>query len=170
MSKVDFVISIKYKNNTYSLNICEMFFLWEDVCFEVVRMHNKAYPKNVIEEDDTLTPSNFDLSGLPQFICSYISNDSQRWDDLFSTYYSDDFHYDLEVLEAGIDCDIDLDSIADAYQGKYNSDADFASNLYDECYGNQLEPSWLIIDWEASAREIMYDFSGSNRHYFNSNY
>jgi hypothetical protein len=170
MSKEDFVISIVYKDNTYSMNICEMFFLWDDICLELVRVHNLAHPDNEIEEDDALTLSDFDLTNVPKFITDYVADNHENWDELFSTYYSDDFYHDIEVLEAGIDCRIDLDSIIESYSGNYDSDADFAEQTVTDTYDINFEPSWLVIDWEQTAVNLMYDYSESNGHYFNNYY
>lgn len=79
------------------------------------------------------------------------------------------------AIDAGLDCDIPLDSIIDAYAGNYDSDADFAENMADECglldAMHKISP-WLTyaIDWSHAGRELMFDYTESNNHYFRSNY
>ena len=79
------------------------------------------------------------------------------------------------VIDAGLDCDIPLDSILDAYAGEYDSDADFAENIAGECgYIDEMHKisPWLAycIDWNKAGRELMFDYCESNSHYFCNNY
>lgn len=82
--------------------------------------------------------------------------------------------YDAEIVEAFIDCIGSYDSIEeilekveDSYYGQYSSDEDFAQNLLIEtdCIPKNL-PSYVYIDWERTARDIMMDYSTSNGYYF----
>ena len=82
--------------------------------------------------------------------------------------------YDIEIFEAFTDCfgnykNIDkiLDSVSDSYMGSFDSDTDFAENLLTETGSiPQNLPSYLYIDWERTARDLMMDYSTSNNHYF----
>lgn len=75
--------------------------------------------------------------------------------------------YSTEVIEAAFACDIPVEDIAEAYQGKWNSDADFAREM-EESLGTIPEnfPLHIHIDWEATARDIMMDYVEDNGHYF----
>lgn len=82
--------------------------------------------------------------------------------------------YDAEIVEAFMDCVGSFDSIEEilekveeTYNGKYDSDEDFAENLLMEtdCIPKIL-PSYVYIDWEKTARDIMMDYSTSNGYYF----
>jgi len=82
--------------------------------------------------------------------------------------------YDAEIVEAFIDCSGYYDSIEEmlekveeSYSGQYCSDEDFAENLLMEtdCIPKNL-PSYVYIDWEKTARDIMMDYSTSNGYYF----
>ncbi|MCA6069396.1 antirestriction protein ArdA [Chryseobacterium sp. RG1] len=80
--------------------------------------------------------------------------------------------YDSEVFEACIDClgKMDFQSLYEYvnnfYYGEYESDEDFVQYLYEDDTFNI--PNWVVIDWEATARSIMFDYFESNGHYFKS--
>jgi antirestriction protein len=72
-----------------------------------------------------------------------------------------------EVFEAALELDIEPKNVAEAYQGEYRNDEEFAQQLAEDI-GAIQEQDWpyTCIDWEQAAREIMYDYSESNGHYF----
>ena len=76
--------------------------------------------------------------------------------------------YDLDVFEAAHDCDIRFSDIDEAYSGEFDSDEDFAENMAEDLgYINKgIQWPYTCIDWEHAARELMYDYSSSNNHYF----
>lgn len=47
----------------------------------------------------------------------------------------------------------------DNYRGEFDSPAAYAENVYDELYAHDVSgmPSWVCVDWEASADELGYD-------------
>lgn len=83
--------------------------------------------------------------------------------------------YDFEVIEAYADCmsyyhkEIEdlLESLSDSYYGEFNSDEDFAQTTLEQD-GSIPEnlPSYIYIDWETTARNLMYDYMSSNGYYF----
>lgn len=75
--------------------------------------------------------------------------------------------YDEDILEAARKCDVQIEDIEEAYQGKWDSDEDFTRNLVEGCgdIPNDL-PAYIHIDWEWTAKEIMMDYSESGGHYF----
>nr|WP_228407990.1 antirestriction protein ArdA [Chryseobacterium sp. CBTAP 102] len=83
--------------------------------------------------------------------------------------------YDFEVIEAYAECmsyyhkDVEdlLHNLSDSYFGQYNSDEDFAQDILEQD-GSIPEnlPSYIYIDWEATARHLMYDYMSSNGYYF----
>lgn len=86
----------------------------------------------------------------------------------------EDFTYDFEVVKSFVECfgldgDIDevLAKVEENYHGKFDSDEDFAESLLTDT-GTIPEnlPSYIYIDWERTARDIMYDYSASNGQYF----
>ena len=86
----------------------------------------------------------------------------------------DDSNLDFEIIESFTDCfgqftDIDdlLDKVSENYYGSYDSDEDFAESFLQEigAIPNNL-PNYVYIDWERTARDLMFDFSSSGKHYF----
>jgi len=66
----------------------------------------------------------------------------------------------------------DISSCRDAYQGCYESGAEFAQNLAEDC-GDVPRgmSSWIEIDWEASWENLTYDYVESNDgHIFSQNF
>lgn len=79
----------------------------------------------------------------------------------------DNTSYDKDVIDAAIDCDVSIDDIDEAYNGSFNSDEDFTQNLLDDLgYIPKDFPSWIEIDWEATASNVMQDYVESHGHYF----
>jgi hypothetical protein len=76
--------------------------------------------------------------------------------------------YDWEVISAGIEADIDIDNIAEAYAGAYRDDEDFAEETADSLGYINKDVSWPYncIDWEQAANELMQDYREANGHYF----
>ncbi|MDF2552863.1 MAG: antirestriction protein [Chryseobacterium sp.] len=87
----------------------------------------------------------------------------------------DNSDFDFEVIEAYADCmsyyhkDIEqlLESLSDSYYGEFDSDEDFAQTTLEQD-GSIPEnlPSYIYIDWQTTARNLMYDYMSSNGYYF----
>lgn len=62
----------------------------------------------------------------------------------------------------------EADDVAEAYQGHYGSDEDFAQDLAEELGLIKKDVVWpyTCIDWEHAAKELMYDYFESDGHYF----
>lgn len=88
-------------------------------------------------------------------------------------YQIDGSGYDSEVFEACLDNlgKIDFQSLYEYvnnfYYGEFANDIEFVEYLYENDIPFNL-PSFVVIDWEATARNIMYDYFESNGHYFRS--
>jgi hypothetical protein len=96
----------------------------------------------------------------------------------FLTYFEEyaDMVDDMgnDVVEAFLEnFDIDcVSSCRDAYQGRYDSGAEFAQNLAED-HGDVPRdmPSWIEIDWKASWDNLDYDFvECSDGHIFSQNF
>lgn len=75
--------------------------------------------------------------------------------------------YSAEVIEAGLEAGIALESIGEAYQGEYRDDEDFTQQLVEDIYGDPTKDiPFLHIDWEGTARDVMMDYAEENGHYF----
>ena len=80
----------------------------------------------------------------------------------------------IGVVEAFLDV-FDIDSISscrDAYMGCYESGAEFAQQIAEDCCEVPRDmSSWIEIDWEASWENLTYDYVESNDgHIFSQNF
>ena len=82
--------------------------------------------------------------------------------------------YGEEAVEAFLDIfNIeDIGNFTDAYQGQWNSGAEFAQNLAEDCCEVPRDmSSWIEIDWKASWDNLDYDYTeGSGGHIFSQNF
>ena len=80
--------------------------------------------------------------------------------------------YDEDAVSAFLDI-FDIESIgsfSDAYQGEYESGAEFAESLVSDCYSMEM-PSWVEVDWQATwDNALSYDYSESGGYIFNNNF
>ena len=85
----------------------------------------------------------------------------------------DESEYDSEVFEACLDNfgKMDFPSLHEYvnnfYCGEYSSDEDFVQEFYENDIPFNL-PHFVVIDWESTARNIMFDYFESGGHYFRS--
>ena len=73
-----------------------------------------------------------------------------------------------EVVDAAVDCEIPLDRFHELYIGSFNCDEAFAMNHAENIGLLENIPQHIAqyFDWSAYARDLMFDFSSSNGHYF----
>ena len=65
----------------------------------------------------------------------------------------------------------DVSSCRDAYMGCYESGAEFAQSIAEDCGEIGSNSSWIEIDWEASWDNLTYDYVESNDgHIFSQNF
>ena len=108
-------------------------------------------------------------------MCDFIENHSEEeFVDHYETYnrLCEDYSKDLvdEFIE---DYDVStIENFEDMYQGQYESGADFAEQLCQDCgYITRELPSWIEIDWQATwDRALSYDYVEIGGHIFNANY
>ena len=83
-----------------------------------------------------------------------ISDEYQElYDELCGDYGQDAVDAFLTIWEES-----DLHGFADAYQGQYDSEADFAEQFTTDCYGLNV-PSFVVIDWQATWDQgLRYDY------------
>jgi len=64
----------------------------------------------------------------------------------------------------------DLNSFEDAYQGGYESEAEFAEQFTTDCYGLDI-PSFVVVDWQATWDQgLRYDYDFQDGYVFSSNW
>lgn len=73
---------------------------------------------------------------------------------------------DIDVVEAALY--LGVTQIDEAYQGSYKDDEDFARETAEQLGAIDRKANWPqnCIDWETAAKELMYDYSEHNGHYF----
>ena len=80
----------------------------------------------------------------------------------------------IGVVESFLDnFDIaDISSCRDAYMGCYESGAEFAQQIAEDCGDVPRDmPSWIEIDWKASWDNLDYDYTeSSGGHIFSQNF
>ena len=81
----------------------------------------------------------------------------EQYFDLCEEYGKDAVSAFLEIWEES-----DLHGFEDAYQGRYESEADFAEQFTTDCYGLSV-PSFVVIDWQATwDHGLRYDYEFTN--------
>jgi antirestriction protein len=109
-----------------------------------------------------------DYEEFPERFYGESSIDADLWDWL---ELDDD---DREMWDAFLECfgGGTLENARDAYQGKFESDEAFAEDYIESTGMLSDVPDNLrnYFDTERFARDLMYDFSASDGHYFSSNW
>ena len=120
---------------------------------------------------DELVDDGNELEVLEDFI-------REHGETYFLTYIEDYLQaiddYNEEVVESFLEIfDIySIGSLSDAYMGQYDSGAEFAQQLAEDCCDVPRGMSgWIEIDWKASWDNLDYDYTeGSGGHIFNQNF
>ena len=129
------------------------------------------YSEETKELIDELVDDGNEIEVLEDFI-------KEHGESYFQSYIEDYLQaidqYDEEVVESFLEIfDIDsIGSLSDAYMGQYDSGAEFAQNLAEDC-GDVPRgmSSWIEIDWKASWDNLDYDYTeGSGGHIFSQNF
>ena len=145
--------------------------------------------KELIKKDTIKIGEDVEMTDSVTELFNELVDDGHDADDLqafidehgksyFLTYIEDYLQavdeYDDEVVEDFIEifgvCSIS--SLSDAYQGKWDSGAEFAQNLAEDCGEVPTNmSSWIEIDWKASWDNLDYDYTeGSGGHIFSQNF
>lgn len=79
-------------------------------------------------------------------------------------------HGEPFLAALGIACDFEqAESLMQNYYGEYDSDESFTMELLEDTGGLPGDlPSYLVIDWTATAKAIMMDFHEHAGHYFHA--
>ena len=145
--------------------------------------------KELIKKDTIKIGEDVEMTDSVTELFNELVDDGHDADDLqafidehgksyFLTYIEDylqavDEHGE-EVVESFIEIfDIDcIGSLSDAYQGQYDSGAEFAQSIAEDCGEVPRDmPSWIEIDWKASWDNLDYDYTeGSGGHIFSQNF
>ena len=129
------------------------------------------YSEETQELIDELVDDGNELEMLEDFI-------KEHGESYFQSYIEDYLQaiddYNEEIVESFLEIfDIDsIGSLSDAYQGQYDSGAEFAEELARDCCDIPREmSSWIEIDWKSSWDNLSYDYTeGSGGHIFSQNF
>lgn len=104
-----------------------------------------------------------DFENFPKDYYSESGIDAELWE--FLALDDDDRAMFEAYKEAGLSGSID--DAREAYSGQFNNDIDFTMELLESCGDMPKDlPHYIHIDWERTARDIMYDYSEDNGYYF----
>jgi len=130
--------------------------------------YTELFAADTVTKIKELVSESYALDDILDFIDHYSEGD-------FIAHYEDYVTAGENIGYAQVDAFVDyhgLDMVEyaeEAYQGEYNSEADFAEDLYAEQYNL---PAEIVVDWQAtweSALRYDYDFLG-NAYVFSSNF
>ena len=126
---------------------------------------------SVTELFNELVDDGHDADDLQAFIDEYGKS---QFVDYIEEYLQAVDEYNEEVVESFIEIfDIEsIGSLSDSYQGQFDSGAEFAQNLAEDCCMVPRDMSgWIEIDWKASWDNLDYDYTeGSGGHIFSQNF
>ena len=85
----------------------------------------------------------------------------EDWEDLIEDYGEELCNKFIEDYG----CD-DPDTFEEAYQGEFSSDEEMVRALLEDIGALPDLPHYIHIDWESTARDIMFDYMEIDGHYF----
>lgn len=140
-----------------------------DCAQDIINLINdKVAPQRAIDESDE-DEKEFEIEDMDVEDWGEVPERFQNWDNVFAFVdVAQSFDYDFDVLEAADKAGIDIDSVADIYEGYFGSDEDFAENMAEQTGAVDKDAKWPMncIDWTYAAKELMYDYTESDGHYF----
>ncbi len=158
----NFTITVTANSEEFEITIGEPCYTDTDIREEIREQLGEDSELEFFNDDD-FEYEITDFQGLPMFL-------QEQSLSLFAEIIEDRdlIDFDLDIIEAGINCDIPVKDIAEAYSGQYDSDADFAEETADQLGYMNDSKSWpfTCIDWEQAAKELMYDYCKDNGYYF----
>ena len=126
---------------------------------------------SVTELFNELVDDGHDADELQAFIDEYGKS---QFVDYIEEYLQAVDEYNEEVVESFLEIfDIEsIGSLSESYQGQYDSGAEFAEQLAQDCCEVPRDmSSWIEIDWKASWDNLDYDYTeGSGGHIFSQNF
>ena len=127
------------------------------------------YSKETQELIDELVDDGNEIEVLEDFIKEHGES---NFNDYIEEYLQAVEEYGEEVVESFLEIfNIeDIGGLSDSYQGQYDSGAEFAQSIVNDCYTMDM-PSWVEVDWKATWDNLDYDYTeGSGGHIFSQNF
>ena len=126
---------------------------------------------SVTELFNELVDDGHDADELQAFIDEYGKS---QFVDYIEEYLQAVDEYNEEVVESFLEIfDIEsIGSLSESYQGQYDSGAEFAEQLAQDCCEVPRDMAgWIEIDWKASWDNLDYDYTeGNGGHIFSQNF
>ena len=128
----------------------------EDFLSACLELHNdEADPELMFQDYEGFPDRFYSESGITEALFDWLALDDDE----------------RELLSAYIECTGDesatLDDAQDNFQGKHDNDEDFVQQLLEDCGSLPSDlPSYIHIDWERTARDIMSDYTEYDGFYF----
>lgn len=153
-----FEVMVKYNDFTSMVTVDDTCYTADDIktAFLEIAENNSIEDIELIDNDAI----KIDYSDLPNWL------DEASLEEFFDNY-PNSYYDDLDIWEAAHDCGVEFCNVDEAYSGQFNSDEEFARDLCDQLGEIPKDlPSYIHIDWEMTAKELMYDYAESNGYYF----
>ena len=102
--------------------------------------HAQEHLEGLIEDghDEDEMKEFIETHGAKDFVCYY--EDYARMIDQYDQETVDAFLEEFDIM--------DVEHVEEAYHGRFDSEAEFAENFLNDCYGMPDMPYWVAIDWE----------------------
>ena len=117
-----------------------------------------------------LEADGIDTDEMQEFIDEHGHKDFVLY---FEDYQQAVEEWDKEIVDSFIE-EFELsavDRISDAYNGQYDSGAEFAEQLVQDCgYIHGDLPYWIEVDWEKTWDNLSYDYTEINGYIFSNNF
>ena len=130
---------------------------------ETTSFNDQEYARDLFIELET---DGHDPDEMQEFIDTHGHKD-------FVLYYEDYTRmveeYDQETVDAFLEeFDLmDVEHLNDAYHGRFDSEAEFAENFLNDCYGMPDMPYWVAIDWDKTWDDgLSWDYTFNNGYVF----
>ena len=160
-----FEVNITYMNEDFIIELNSSLCTSSDILENLQEMKKERFEQESGEDSEPNFEDDFEINWLE--VPTWLQ-DLAILEELLPIL--DSTSYDLEVFEAGIEADVEICNIEEAYSGKFDSDIEFAENMADELGLMNDAQSWPFncINWEIAAKELMYDYNSANGYYFRS--
>ena len=134
---------------------------------ETTSFSNEEYATELFKE---LEADGIDTDEMQEFIDQHGQRDFVEY---FEDYQQAVEEWDKDIVDSFLEeFDFsDLSRISDAYNGQYDSGAEFAEQLVSDCgYIHGDLPYWIEVDWEKTWDNLSYDYTEINGYIFSNNF
>lgn len=171
MNNFNFEVVFNYMGEKFTLNLTAGLSTEDEVLQELRKLMTERYEERSGEDIDLGTWANLtsDYEVISHEIPDFLTDKNGDLDlEKLTEFFEDAPDMDIDIIEAGVNCGVQFSDIEEAYSGQYSSDENFARDMAEQLGAIDNNAQWPndCIDWELAARELMYDYSEDNGHYF----